>query len=380
VTDALRGPSAAAVPTSADRAIGLWLLGCAAMVLAMAVIGAITRLTESGLSIMEWAPVTGILPPLGRAEWERLFALYREIPEYRLDNPGMTLAEFKAIFWWEYLHRLWGRLIGLAYALPLAWLLVTGRLRPGLRGHLLAILALGALQGGIGWYMVASGFADRTDVSQYRLAVHLVTALVIYGYLLWIAFRLLAPDGAAGAGPGEGASRAGLLTLLALIAVTIASGGLVAGLDAGLVYNSFPLMGGRLVPAGYGALSPWPLNWFENAAAVQFNHRLLAVASVGLAVALWLRSLRRPLAARARAAMALVGLAALAQLALGIATLLLWVPVPLAAAHQAGAILLLTAVLWALHRVPRPGALTARRSAAGREPPGRPRPGDRSSA
>lgn len=333
----VRGPAS-------PRALGLWLLGVAAMVFAMAVIGAVTRLTESGLSIMEWAPLSGALPPLSAAEWERLFALYRSIPEYRLENAGMTLGEFQSIFWWEWIHRLWGRLIGLAFFLPFLWFLWRRRLPSWLTPHLWALLGLGALQGFLGWFMVASGFAERTDVSQYRLVLHLGLALGVYAYLLGLALRLLEPE----AGCERPAPRAGLWALLALAALTLASGGLVAGLDAGLIYNSYPLMDGDLVPAGYGQLRPWLANWGENVTAVQFNHRLLAHLTVAGALLLWLAG--RRLGGPAGRALGLVAAVACGQLLLGIATLLAAVPVWLGALHQAGAILLLSALILALHR------------------------------
>ncbi|WP_193368620.1 COX15/CtaA family protein [Pelagibius marinus] len=333
------------------RAVGIWLLGCAAMVLAMAVIGAITRLTESGLSIMEWAPLTGALPPLSQAEWERVFALYKQIPEYQQENAGMGLAEFKTIFWWEYIHRLWGRLIGVVFALPLAWFWWRGHIDRPLGKKLLIALALGAAQGGLGWFMVASGFADRTDVSQYRLTAHLALALVIYGYLFWLALSVLWPRPERSHDPAVGRLRRALFWLLALVAVTIASGGFVAGLNAGMTYNTFPLMDGELIPLGYGDFSPWIVNLFENIAAVQFNHRLLAVATVALALALWFWSLSRDIAPAAHGGFAALAILALIQLALGITTLLLVVPVTLGALHQAGAILVLTATIWTLYHL-----------------------------
>lgn len=331
-------------------AVGLWLLACCAMVFAMFVIGAVTRLTESGLSIMEWAPLTGTLPPLSAAEWDRLFALYKETGEYRAVNAGMSLAAFKTIFWWEYIHRLWGRLIGLAFFLPLLWFWLRGRLPARLRPHLLAALALGGLQGLVGWYMVSSGFAARTDVSQYRLVAHLLLATAIYGYLLWLTFATLWPDvgsgGARAAAPGlRGAVRA----FAVLVLVTVASGGFVAGLNAGLVYNSVPYMGDGLVPAEYLRLEPWYANLFENVAAVQFNHRILAVATVAAALLLWLVARRGRAAPAQGGAIAAIAAIALAQLGLGLATLLMAVPVWLGALHQAGALTLLTATVWALH-------------------------------
>ncbi len=333
------------------RAVGLWLLLCAAMVLAMAVIGAITRLTESGLSIMEWAPITGALPPLSQAEWERVFELYRQIPEYTQENAGMTLAEFKTIFWWEYIHRLWGRLIGLVFAVPLAWFWLRGRIDRPFGKKLLIAFALGAAQGGLGWFMVASGFAERTDVSQYRLTAHLLLALVIYAYLFWLALEVLWPRPERSRDSAVPALRRSVIVLLALITFTIASGGFVAGLNAGLTYNTFPLMDGRLIPSGYGDLSPWVVNHFENIAAVQFNHRLLAVVTVALALVLWFWSLSRDISPAAHGGFAALAILALIQLALGITTLLLVVPITLAALHQAGAILVLTASLWVLYHL-----------------------------
>ena len=339
--------SSVAPPAPAYRAVTAWLVAVAAMVFAMAVIGAITRLTESGLSIMEWAPVSGALPPLSEAEWERLFALYRQIPEYRLENAGMTLAEFKTIFWWEWIHRLWGRLIGLVFLLPFLWFLWKRRLPAWLKPHGWALFALGALQGAMGWYMVASGFAERTDVSQYRLVAHLGLALAVYGYCIWLICRLRWPRPPA---PARSRLASATLALLLLLVVTLASGGLVAGLNAGLIYNSYPLMDGEWLPLGYWQLVPAHLNLFENVTAVQFNHRLLTLATALLALLLWAASRRLP-AGRARRAYNLLALSVLLQFGLGIWTILAAVPVWLGAVHQAGAILVLTATLAALYLV-----------------------------
>ncbi|MGO1119869.1 COX15/CtaA family protein [Rhodovibrionaceae bacterium A322] len=335
------------------KALAGWLLGVCGLIFAMAVIGAITRLTESGLSIMEWAPIKGALPPLSQAEWERVFALYKTIPQYKELNAGMSLAEFKEIFWWEWIHRLWGRMIGLAYALPFFWFLWRHSLPGPLKTKLWIALVLGGLQGFMGWYMVASGFADRTEVSQYRLVAHLGLALLIYGYLFWIALSLLLPDSARDDGPAAQKLRPWLLGLLALVILTIAWGGFVAGLNAGLVYNSFPLMDGDLIPADYSLLDSWWRNHFETHGTVQFNHRALAIATLVLSVLLFVWSRRMPLNAGVKQALALVKGWVLVQVALGIATLLLVVPVWLGALHQAGAIVLLTLVLNALYRVKR---------------------------
>lgn len=334
-------PVAASVSTRDDRAIALWLLACCAMVFAMVVIGGITRLTQSGLSIMEWAPISGALPPLSEAEWQRLFTLYQQIPEYQEVNAGMTLAAFKGIFWWEWVHRLWGRLIGIVFLLPFLWFLLRGRIRRGLAPRLALIFALGAAQGGLGWFMVASGFAERVDVSQYRLVAHLTLALAIYAALLWTALGLL---GSVERWPVERRLRPHLFLVLGFLAVTIVMGGFTAGLRGGLVYNSFPLMGGRFAPSDLWSMAPAWLNLFENPAAAQFVHRWLAVATLLVLLGLgWRDRKTGSLPVRAATAMALI------QVGLGIATLLLIVPIPLAALHQAGALTLLTLLLWALH-------------------------------
>jgi cytochrome c oxidase assembly protein subunit 15 len=329
--------------TAAPRSVTLWLIAVAAMIFAMAVIGAITRLTESGLSIMEWAPFTGWLPPWSDAEWQRLFDLYKTIPEAQTQHAGITLAEFRHIFWWEWLHRLWGRLIGLAFLLPFLWFLWRRRLPDWLRPHGWILFGLGALQGAVGWFMVASGFAERDDVSQYRLVLHLALALGIYAYIVWLVFRAswVRPNLA----PEARRLRRGTIHVLALLVLTLLSGGFVAGLNAGLTYNTYPLMDGRLVPEGYGMLSPWMANLFENVTAVQFNHRLLTALTALGVVYLWFRSLhgdcRRPYD--------LLLLIVLVQFCLGVATLLTVAPVWLGALHQAGAILLLTQLLAALY-------------------------------
>ncbi|WP_135465782.1 COX15/CtaA family protein [Crenalkalicoccus roseus] len=340
------------------RAIAWWLLGVAAMVWIMVAIGGATRLTGSGLSIMEWAPISGILPPLTEAEWRRLYDLYRTIPQYELVNRGFGLEGFKQIFWLEWIHRLWGRLIGLAYLLPLAWFWASGRIPPGYRWRLLGLLALGGLQGVVGWFMVASGFEpERTAVSPYRLVLHLGLALVLYAALLWTALTLLrpapAPVGAEERAARLGVRRAVVLATWLLVAAMLA-GGFVAGLRAGFDYNTFPLMDGRLVPEGYAMLSPFWRNMTGNVAAVQFNHRLLAtlagLAALGAAALAWCRL--PP--GRARLACLALGGATLLQYALGVATLLLVVPVWLGTLHQATAVLVLSAALLALHALRAP--------------------------
>ena len=337
--------------TSHRRAVALWLFALAGMILVMIGLGGATRLTGSGLSIMEWAPLSGALPPLSEAEWQRLFALYRQIPQYALLHAGFGLDGFKQIFWLEYLHRLWGRLIGLVFLLPLLVLWWRGAIPPRLRWRLLALFALGALQGVAGWFMVSSGFfADSTAVSPYRLVVHLGLALVLYGAILWTALSVLRPDAGAAAPAGV---RAAARACLALIGLTILAGGLVAGLKAGLTYNTFPLMDGQLLPEGYAALHPLWRNLTGNIAAVQFDHRVLATLTALGALATLALGLRQA-ATPARRALWALGGAVAAQYALGVATLLAGVPAGQATAHQVMAVLVLTAALVALHAL-RPG-------------------------
>ncbi|HEX5321805.1 MAG TPA: COX15/CtaA family protein [Stellaceae bacterium] len=345
------------VQARGTRAVAAWLLVCCAMIFLMVVIGGLTRLTLSGLSITDWEPVTGVVPPLSPADWAAEFAKYRAIPQYQALNAGMSLANFQTIYWWEYTHRLWGRLIGFVYLLPFLYFLARRRIPRRLVLPLAGIFALGAAQGALGWYMVESGLAHRIEVSQYRLTAHLALALAIYAATLWTALGLLRdPSPAVRARESAWWLRRAAEAVLCLVAATIVAGGFTAGLHAGLIYNTFPLMGGSLVPADYAALAPFPRNWFENAAAVQFDHRILAMTTAAAIVALWLAARRRSPALHALlAAVAL-------QFALGLSTLLLVVPIPLAAAHQAGAVILLTAALVFRHtlrrNIRRPGPLS----------------------
>ena len=317
-----------------------WLVTMAGLVAVMVLIGGVTRLTGSGLSMVEWRPLMGTLPPLTSAEWQRVYELYLASPEYQEFNYGMDLAGFKTIFFWEYVHRLWGRLLGLAFAIPFLVLIIRGRVPNGFGGRLFALLILGGLQGVIGWWMVKSGLTADATVSQYRLAVHLGMALLILALLLWTAFdirygRAMMPRGHA----------AGTLVL---VMVTILAGALVAGMDAGLLYNQYPLMGDGLIPVEYG--DEGMFDAFENPASAQFHHRWIAALAVLAVIALALRGRRHP-ASRTPATLALVFV--LAQFALGIAVLLHGVPVSLGAMHQTGAVLLLTSLVWTAHRMPR---------------------------
>ncbi len=314
----------------------------ALLVLAMIVAGGATRLTDSGLSITEWKPILGAIPPLGEADWRAAFAKYQEIPEYRLVNSGMSLEAFKFIYWWEWAHRFLGRFIGLAFALPFALFWAAGRLPPGLAPRLLGILALGGLQGAIGWYMVSSGLADRVDVSQYRLALHLAVAFAILGAIIWTALSLEPPRPGAARAPNA-TQRRFAAVLLGLIFLQAVLGAFVAGLKAGLVYNTWPLMDGHFIPTGLGAMEPWYLNATENAATAQFDHRMMAyvlVAGVALHVmALWRT---RSLGVSGGALLAAV----LAQAGLGVWTLVAGVPLWLGLAHQAGAAALFAIGVW----------------------------------
>jgi len=344
----------------ADRlAVGLWLLGVATMIWAMVALGGATRLTGSGLSIMEWAPIRGALPPLSEAEWQRLYALYRTIPQYELVNAGFGLEGFKRIFWLEWAHRLWGRLIGLAFALPLLWFWLKGRIPPGYGAPLVGLLGLGLLQGAIGWFMVASGFeAARTAVSPYRLVIHLGLALILFSAVVWLALGLL--RGRAG---GDAAAPPLLLRLVqgafGLLLAAMLAGGFVAGIRAGLDYNTFPLMEGQWVPKDYWRLTPAWTNLTENIPAVQFNHRLLAtLAGLAALLAGAIATLRLPRGFARQACQALAALAVL-QYLLGVLTLLHVVPVGLGTLHQANAVLLLAAGLCALHGLRHPEPIEA---------------------
>jgi cytochrome c oxidase assembly protein subunit 15 len=329
-----------------DRGLAIWLLACCALVFAMVVVGGITRLTHSGLSIVEWQPIVGTLPPLDDEAWHETFRKYQQTPEFRQVNPDMELAGFKRIFWWEYAHRLLGRLIGAAFLLPLLWFAARGRIARHLGWKLAAIFALGGLQGAMGWYMVQSGLVDDPRVSQYRLAAHLGIALLIYAAMLWIALGLLLPRGTDAAPRGV---RRFAFALALLVFAMALSGGIVAGIHAGLAYNTFPLMNGYLVPPGMFVIEPWYLNFFANMATVQFDHRLIAWLLAVLVPWFWLRVRRAQASPRARIAASLLLAALVLQIALGIATLMLSVPVPLAAAHQAGALLVFTTALLAAH-------------------------------
>ena len=322
--------------------IRCWLLAVAALVLLMIAVGGATRLTGSGLSITEWKPLIGAIPPLSEADWATAFGKYQQIPQYTQVNKGMSLPEFKTIFWWEWGHRFLGRVIGLAFALPMLWFALRGRLPTGLAPKLLGLLALGGLQAGIGWYMVASGLVDRVDVSQYRLALHLGTAFAILGGLIWVAMGLRPRSTqAVYLQTVTAVQRRGAALVLTLIGVQVGLGALVAGLKAGLTYNTWPLMDGRLIPHGLGTLVPWYLNVFENITTVQFNHRMVAYIITGVVIWHGLSLIRTADDERLRQSAGLLIAGVLAQVVLGIWTLLAVVPVSLGIIHQVGAAVLL---------------------------------------
>ena len=339
--------------TENDRIVLRWLLLCLLLVFSMVLLGGATRLTESGLSMVTWHP-TGMMPPLDDGQWQAEFERYQQYPEFQKINREMTLAGFKEIFWFEYSHRMLGRLIGIVFLVPFAWLWLRGRIKPKLVPRLAIIFLLGGLQGLLGWYMVKSGLVNDPRVSQYRLTAHLLSALLIYGFILWTVLNLAFPGNyrrlAESAVPGW---RKLALLLLALLVITIASGGFVAGLDAGLIYNTFPLMGGSLFPEGLGALQPWYLNPFENMVTVQFNHRWLALFTATLLLIWYLRGRRRFEDPAVSRSFKLIGMMVIIQVGLGISTLLMQVPVLLGVLHQAGALLLLSALLYNLYALSR---------------------------
>lgn len=302
-----------------------WLFAVAILIVAMVVVGGATRLTHSGLSITEWQPIHGVVPPLNGAEWQEEFAKYQQIPEFKLLNPSMTIDAFKGIYWWEWAHRVLGRLIGLVLIAPLVFFAATGRIERALVPKLVAIFVLGGVQGAIGWWMVASGLVERTDVSQYRLAIHLTFACVILAYVLWVA-RGLRP--ASAVAPPR--LRPTAAVIVALVLVQIFLGGIVAGLNAGLISNSWPLMDGSVVPAGLTAEAPLWRNLFENPLTAQFDHRLVAYAIFLGALVQLFQARGTRFTRRALTILAMIIL----QAGLGIAAVLTSVPLWLALLHQ----------------------------------------------
>ena len=345
--------------TSSPRppAIAGWLWLVAALVFLMVVVGGITRLTESGLSMVRWEPVSGAIPPLDEAEWEAEFNHYRATPQYQLNNSAMTLEDFKTIFFWEYVHRLLGRIIGLVFALPLLWFWWRRAIPAGYGWKLGGLLAMGGMQGAIGWWMVRSGLVDVPEVSHIRLAIHLLTALLIFAATIWVALDMRALARGAGRPP----ARIPLLGIwaLCLLFLQFLFGAYVAGLEAGYAFNTWPLMGDEVFPSQAQWLEPWLRNFADNPVVVQFVHRWLAFAVAALAVWMGVSAWRRGLRSEGGA---LIGAVAL-QILLGILTILSGVQIDIAVAHQGMAALLLAAMVVAAHRLgeqvaePRPPAI-----------------------
>ena len=328
-----------------DVIIGRWLAICAATIFGMILLGGVTRLTESGLSMVDWRPIMGVVPPLSTADWAYLFDQYKLFPEYRLVNQGMSLEEFKQIFWFEYLHRMLGRLIGILFFVPLMVFLWLGKVKSSLKPHLLFLLFLGGCQGFMGWYMVKSGLVDRPDVSQYRLTAHLGLAVAIYAYIVWLTIGLFSPS-------RHRTNEPAIMTfaVIALVYVMILSGGFVAGTNAGLSFPTWPLMGDSFIPAAL--YSQGLLSAFEQVTTIHFNHRMLAYVTGAILIALATRGLLTSLDRRVRLASVLMLVAVSLQIILGISTVLSHVHIPIAAGHQSGAIVLLTTVLfWAQSNV-----------------------------
>ena len=342
---ALHSETTASQPASHPQALITWLMGVAVLVFAMVVVGGITRLTESGLSITEWKPITGTLPPLNEASWLSEFEKYKQIPEYtEINGPaGMTLAEFKFIYFWEWVHRLLGRVIGLAFALPLAWFWIKQAIPSGYKPRLLALLALGGLQGTIGWWMVSSGLSARTDVSHYRLAVHLLTALIILGGLVWTALDLKELTKNPSAKPARITGFTG--GILAILFIQLLFGAWVAGLNAGYVANTWPLMNDRFYPDGVDTAKGAFYALVNDPYLTHFVHRWWAWVAV-IALILMARRVKK---AGVRAASAAIHSAFGVQMLLGIATVMTGVNIVLAVSHQAVGALLVAATVWGAH-------------------------------
>jgi len=332
-----------------DRTVAIWLLVCCGLVFSMVVLGGFTRLTGSGLSMVDWRPLMGWLPPLSDAEWQRVFELYQQSPEFLKVNAHMDVNAFKGIFWLEFLHRLLGRTIGIVFLLPFIFFFVKGYIQAREWPKYLVMFILGGLQGVLGWYMVKSGLVDNPHVSQYRLTAHLSAAFLIYAYMFWVAMSLLFPAPGKVEHPWYRKS----LAVTILTSVTIISGGFVAGLKAGKIYNTFPMMGDYWVPPGTMALEPFWRNFFDNQTTVQLDHRLLAITTFIVIVSFWFNARKADLPTRTRPAVNALLHTALLQVILGITTLVLSVPVILGATHQAVAMLLFTVSLYILHSLRR---------------------------
>ena len=340
----LQSPSDTFAVDANDRQIAYWLFFCAAVIFGMILLGGVTRLTESGLSMVDWKPLMGIIPPLSEADWQHMFAKYKQFPEYQKINMGMSLEAFKSIFMYEYLHRVLGRLIGVIFIVPFLYFYFTNRIKQGLTPKLVIMLIGGGFQGLLGWYMVKSGLVDQPDVSQYRLTAHLGAAVLIFSFILWTAFDLVSERTQQPIG-----LRWFSYSLSGLIFLMILSGGLVAGTKAGYAYSTWPLMGDSFIPNGLYNLSPLWLSAFEDITTIQFNHRMFAYTIIVLVALFAVKAFRANIQGSARTGLfALIGLLIL-QVSLGISTLIYHVPIPVAAAHQIVAVAFLSASLFISH-------------------------------
>lgn len=329
----------------ADRSVVVWLLSGCVLIALMVLIGGITRLTHSGLSIVEWDLIMGSVPPGDSAEWNAAFDLYKQIPEYQQENFNMSLEDFKSIYFWEYLHRMWGRMLGLVFILPFVFFVLRKRITGELLKKCLIILVGGALVGGLGWFMVLSGLKDKPDISHYRLAIHLIAAFSLCAFIFHTALEEL--YGGTKAVAVSNSIRRGLQTLFVLVLMQIVYGAFVAGLDAGFLYPSFPKMGDAWIADRVTELSPWWINFLEGKAGVQFIHRCLAYIVFGGVIWLWFKARKiKSHGIEMRAFHGLLG-AVLIQFLLGVFTILGGVPISLALLHQMGALVLLLAVVYA---------------------------------
>jgi len=329
-----------------NRQVATWLFVVCAFVFSMIMVGGVTRLTESGLSMVNWQPISGIVPPLTEVEWNAEFEAYKQYPEYQKVNKGMVLDEFKSIYFWEYAHRLLGRLIGVVFAVPFFILLLKSKIIPTLKPHLWAMMVLGGCQGLLGWWMVKSGLVDRPDVSHYRLTAHLGLAFIIYIYMFWIALKLVVPPSISKLIRSKGLC----FLYVVLLFIQVLLGGLVAGLNAGLVSDTWPLMMGQVIPDGLFYNDPWYMNLINNPLTLHFQHRTFAYAVGLVGIVLWW-NYRSDKDKEIVVAVNIVLVTIFLQIILGVLTIINMVPIPLAAAHQAGAVVTLSAGLYLLSRL-----------------------------
>lgn len=329
-----------------DKQVASWLIFIAAVIFFMIILGGTTRLTHSGLSMVDWKPIMGVIPPLTEADWSQTFERYKEFPEYQKKNTGMSLDSFKSIFYFEYFHRILGRLIGMFFLLPFLYFWIKGSIRRKMLPQMIALFILGGMQGVLGWYMVKSGLVNEPNVSQYRLTAHLISAVLLFSYLLWVAFGLLKNTTNELADEIRKRFYNYSKAVTGLIIFMILSGGFVAGTKAGYAYNTFPLMAGKIIPDGMYTLQPFWLNWFENITAIQFNHRLIAYSLLFIVPLFAINLIKNDLSSSCTTAAKLFIAMLFIQISLGISTLIFHMPVPVAVSHQGGAIILLSIAIF----------------------------------